>query len=42
MSDAPATPFAMLGGEGLVCEGDVCFMPGFGEAGAESASAIAE
>jgi len=21
-------PFTMLGGEGVVCEGDVCFVPG--------------
>ena len=41
MSAEPA-PFAMLGGEGVVCEGDVCYVPGFGEAGAEAASAIAE
>ena len=37
MSEAPV-PFTMLGGEGVVCEGDVCFVPGVAETGAESAA----
>ncbi|RZS66486.1 hypothetical protein EV187_2222 [Agromyces ramosus] len=34
MSEGPAS-FTMLGGEGVVCEGDVCFVPGVTDAGAE-------
>ena len=38
MSEGSA-PFTMLGGEGVVCEGEVCFVPGVADAGAESADA---
>lgn len=32
-----ASPFTMLGGEGVVCEGDVCIVPGTGQDAATAA-----